>query len=190
MLPGKTWLAASTHPGEEAMVLQAHRQLLARHPGLVTIIAPRHPERGAEIAALAGGLATARRAAGEAPVPGGVYIADTLGELGLFYRAAPFAFIGGSLVPHGGQNVIEPARLGCPVLVGPHTENFTAAVAELAAAGGAHRVATPAVLAAAALHWLDHPEAARQAGKAAAAAFEDCAGLPERLASLILDSAA
>ncbi len=198
MLPGPVWLAASTHPGEETPVLQAHRQLAARHPGLVTVIAPRHPARGAEIAALAsglasglaGGLAVARRAAGEQPRPGGVYIADTLGDLGLFYRLAAFAFIGGSLVRHGGQNVIEPARLGCPVLVGPHTENFIAATACLAAAGGLRRVAAPAELAAAALDWLDHPAAARRAGAAAAAAFEDCAELPERLARLILASAA
>ncbi|MEK7819578.1 MAG: 3-deoxy-D-manno-octulosonic acid transferase [Pseudomonadota bacterium] len=127
------WVAASTHPGEEEIVARAHRALLARHPGLLTIIVPRHPERGpaiaAEIARMAdnGSLRLARRAAGEKPAADtGIYLADTMGELGLFFRLARVAFIGKSLVPLGGQNPLEPARLGCPVVFGPHMGNFTA----------------------------------------------------------------
>ena len=106
------FLAASTHPGEEDILLAAHRRLLARHPDLLTILVPRHPARGSEIAALLGATMAPRRAAATLPDAGGLYIADTLGELGIFYRLATVAFIGGSLVPHGGQNPLEAARLG------------------------------------------------------------------------------
>jgi 3-deoxy-D-manno-octulosonic-acid transferase len=127
------FLAASTHPGEEAIVLDAHRRMAGRLPGLLTVIVPRHPHRGAAVAAEAEGLASARRAAGETPGPGAaVYVADTLGELGLFYRLAGACLVGGSLVPHGGQNPLEPARLGCPILLGPHTANFVEPVARVA----------------------------------------------------------
>ncbi|MCB1494552.1 MAG: 3-deoxy-D-manno-octulosonic acid transferase [Bauldia sp.] len=121
------WLAASTHPGEEEIVVAAHRRMVARHPGLLTIIVPRHPHRGAElVAAFAGnGLSIACRSSGQQPTPStDIYLADTLGELGLFYRIAPVAFVGGSLVDHGGQNPIEPVVLGTAVLHGPHIQNF------------------------------------------------------------------
>jgi 3-deoxy-D-manno-octulosonic-acid transferase len=120
------WLAASTHPGEEAMAGRVHQALAPRVPGLLTIVAPRHPARGAEIAAALGG-AVRRRTIGELP-DGDIYVADTLGELGLLYRLAPVVLIGGSLVPHGGQNPLEPARLGCAVLHGPHMANFADAL--------------------------------------------------------------
>lgn len=121
------WLAASTHPGEEEIIATAHKQLVAHHPGLLTIIVPRHPERGAALrtALTAQGLDVACRSAGD-PIAASteIYLADTLGELGLFYRLAPVAFIGGSLVDHGGQNPIEPVVLGAAVLHGQHTYNF------------------------------------------------------------------
>jgi 3-deoxy-D-manno-octulosonic-acid transferase len=123
------WLAASTHPGEEAIAGAVHQTLATRHPGLLTIIAPRHPARGPEIAAALPGRVRCR-SAGEAP-DGDIYVADTLGELGLFYRLAPVVLIGGSLVPHGGQNLLEPARLGAAVLHGPHMANFPEALALL-----------------------------------------------------------
>lgn len=122
------WLAASTHPGEEEIVAAAHQLLVERHPGLLTIIVPRHPERGSELAAelAARRLSVARRTPEEPIVPStDVYLADTLGELGLFYRIAPVAFVGGSLVDHGGQNPIEPISLGTAILHGPHTHNFS-----------------------------------------------------------------
>jgi 3-deoxy-D-manno-octulosonic-acid transferase len=122
------WLAASTHPGEEKIVASAHQLLVGRHPGLLTIIVPRHPERGSELAAelAVQRLSVARRTRGDPIAPStDIYVADTLGELGLFYRIAPVAFIGGSLIDHGGQNPIEPITLGAAILHGPHTHNFS-----------------------------------------------------------------
>ncbi len=136
-------LAASTHPGEEEQVLEAHRMVAERLPGLLTIIAPRHPERGAAVAALAetAELPVALRSAGALPDPDcAIYVADTIGELGLFYRLAPVTFMGGSLVEHGGQNPIEPAKLGAALLHGPHVWNFTTAYDAIGEARGAVEV--------------------------------------------------
>ncbi len=132
------WLAASTHPGEETVIFRVHQALVASHPGLLTIIAPRHPERGAAIAAEAGPVPVTRRAAGEGPPEGaGVWVVDTLGEMGLWYRLAPIVFVGRSLLPPGGgQNPLEPARLGCAIAVGAYTGNFAGHVGRLKEAGG------------------------------------------------------
>ncbi|KQT80065.1 3-deoxy-D-manno-octulosonic acid transferase [Methylobacterium sp. Leaf465] len=134
------WVAASTHPGEDAMAARAHARLKERWPRLLTIVVPRHPHRGGDVAACAGaeGLTSARRSQGGRP-HGGVelYVADTLGELGLFYRLGRIVYLGGSLVPHGGQNPIEPTRLRAAVLHGPHIHNFTQVYAALDEAGGA-----------------------------------------------------
>ncbi len=180
------WLAASTHPGEEAIAAEAHRGLSGDFPGLTTIVAPRHPERGPEIAAALSGLAPARRAAGADPPAGGVYIADTLGELGLLYRLAPIVFVGRSLAGKGGQNPLEPARLGCAIAVGPHTKNFSAAVTRLERAGGLARVADGRALAGWIRAMLADPERARRMGEAARAATETDSGLPDRLAARLL----
>ncbi len=128
------WMAASTHPGEDETVADAHRRLAASYPGLLTVIVPRHPERGPDIAAAlaARGLKVARRKLDDPLTPEvEVYVADTLGELGLFYRVVPVAFIGGSLVKHGGQNPIEPISLGAAALHGPHVHNFADVYAAL-----------------------------------------------------------
>ena len=179
------WLAASTHPGEEDAAGQVHRTLAAAHPGLLTIVAPRHPERGAAVAAA---LDAPRRAAGQDP-GAGVWVADTLGELGLLYRLAPLAFVGRSLMGQGGQNPLEPARLGCAVAVGPHTANFAEAVRTLEAAGALTRVADTGELA----RWVDamlrDPGRRRAAGAAACAAAQGAAGLPERTAAALLSLA-
>lgn len=185
------WLAASTHPGEEALVLAAHRRLAPADPGLLTIIVPRHPERGAEVAAFGESLAVARRAAGQDPDAGTeVLVADTLGELGLFYRLASLAFVGGSLVPHGGQNPLEPARLGCPVLLGPHAWNFAEIVDRLTAVGGLTRIAPgadpAAALAEAVSAVLTVPDRGRAQAEAAAGIAAEEAGLPERIAAALL----
>ncbi len=127
-------VAASTHPTEEALIAATHRALLADFPDLLTIIAPRHPQRGPEIAAAI--TAPCRSQGAELPVEG-LYVADTIGELGLWYRLARVAVIGGSFIPHGGQNPTEAVRLGCPVIVGPHMENFREDVAALLASGQA-----------------------------------------------------
>ncbi len=164
------WLAASTHPGEEAAAGRLHARLALRWPGLLTIVVPRHPSRGAEVAAAlaASGLRTARRSSGTLPgADTDIYVVDTLGELGLLYRLAPVAFVGGSLVPHGGQNPLEPARLGCAVVVGPHTQNFAETVARLVAAGAAEQVADEAALGVAVEALLGDPEGRARRGEAA-----------------------
>ncbi len=155
------WVAASTHPGEEAMITYAHAMLKAQFPQLLTIIAPRHPARAPEVveSASALGLRSARRSAGGRPHPSvDVYIADTIGELGLFYRLSPLVFLGGSLVPRGGQNPIEPVRLETAVLHGPHTGNFGAVYEALDRAGGTLPVRDGVELAALAGELLRDPD--------------------------------
>jgi 3-deoxy-D-manno-octulosonic-acid transferase len=135
--------AASTHPGEEVLVIDAHIRLRHSFPRLITLIAPRHPERGPGILDLAklAGFSAAMRSSGELPNRGtDVYVADTIGELGLLYRLAPIVFVGGSLVKHGGQNPIEPAKLDCAILHGPYVSNFAAIYADLNRARGAATV--------------------------------------------------
>jgi 3-deoxy-D-manno-octulosonic-acid transferase len=127
------WIAASTHAGEEEILLAAHRRLLNTWPEALLVLVPRHPERFGEVAALAGsrGFAVARRSAGQ-PVTAevGVYLGDTMGELLALFGACDVAFVGGSLVPVGGHNLLEPAAWGVPVLSGPELHNF-AAIADL-----------------------------------------------------------
>jgi 3-deoxy-D-manno-octulosonic-acid transferase len=134
------WLAASTHPGEEGAIIAVHRALAQRHPHLLTIIAPRHPHRGEEVAAIAerGGLRASRRSEGIHPDRAtDVYVADTVGEMGLFYRLSPIVLMGGTLVPVGGHNPIEPAKLGAAILHGPHVHNAAEIYAALDEARGA-----------------------------------------------------
>ena len=168
------WLAASTHPGEEELAAAAHERVRLAHPRLLSVIVPRHPERGEEIARTlrAGGLVVARRGLGEAPTPETeVYVADTLGELGLFYRLAGIVFLGGSLAPHGGHNPIEPARLGCAMVFGPHMENFAEIAGELTAAGGAQTIEDGVALGDAMAALLaDDGDRTRRAGAAGAVA--------------------
>jgi 3-deoxy-D-manno-octulosonic-acid transferase len=151
--PRAVWVAASTHDPEEMTIAEAHRALKADLPALLTLIVPRHRERGDAIAArLRGdGFAVAQRSREEPIAPEtDIYLADTMGELGLFYRLSAFAFVGGSLIPHGGQNPLEPARLGLGVLHGPNVSNFTKEYAELGEACGAQEVDGADALAAAA----------------------------------------
>ena len=173
-LPGfpraDTVLAASTHPGEEEVILDALAAARVTRPGLRLILAPRHPVRGEQVAALiaARGLSFARRSTGDAPDPGkAVYLADTLGEMARWYAAAGVTFVGGSLVPKGGHTPFEPAAAGSAILHGPDIANFTDAYAALAAAQGAVEVTDAASLALA-LSGLSDPAA--QAGLAARAA--------------------
>ncbi|KQP33774.1 3-deoxy-D-manno-octulosonic acid transferase [Methylobacterium sp. Leaf104] len=172
------WVAASTHPGEDAVAARAHASLRARWPRLLTIVVPRHPHRGGDVAACAGaeGLTSARRSQGGRPHGGiDLYVADTLGELGLFYRLSRIVYLGGSLVPHGGQNPIEPTRLRAAVLHGPHVHNFTQVYGALDGAGGALAVADADALSATLDGLLgDRPriEAMNRAGAAALRPFE------------------
>ncbi|HTT80908.1 MAG TPA: 3-deoxy-D-manno-octulosonic acid transferase [Stellaceae bacterium] len=170
------WLAASTHAGEEEAVAAAHAAVIRDHPGLLTIIAPRHPARGPAIAAMlrARFLRPARRAAGE-PITAdsAIYLADTLGELGLFFRLVEIAFIGGSLVAKGGHNPFEAARLGCVVLHGPDMTNCAAMAQALDDTGAAVPVGDPESLAAAVSRLLADPaECAERAAAAARVASE------------------
>jgi 3-deoxy-D-manno-octulosonic-acid transferase len=165
------WLAASTHPGEEEIAAAAHLRIARDHPGLLTIIAPRHPVRGAAIEAMlrARGLAVARRSASAAIRPDtDIYLADTLGEMGLFFRLAGIAFIGGSLVGKGGHNPFEAARLDCAVLHGPDMANCAAMAGPLDKAGAALTVGDAAELAAAVTRLLADP--AERTARAASAA--------------------
>jgi 3-deoxy-D-manno-octulosonic-acid transferase len=177
------WLAASTHPGEDKLILGAHRRLVTDHPGLLTIIVPRHPERGGTISA------ASYRSRGEDPPEEGVWVADTLGELGLLYRLTGIAFIGRSLLPPGGgQNPLEPAHLGCAIAVGPHTGNFTDHVAMLRAAGALTVVGDATELG----HWVDglmrDPVRRNAMGDAAFAAVKRHSGLPRRTAAALIES--
>ncbi len=178
------WLAASTHPGEEALVAAVHQRVAATHPGLLTIIAPRHPDRGPGLAAEFG---APMRSAGQGPPAGGLWIADTMGELGLWYRLAPIAFVGRSLIaPGGGQNPLEPARLGCAIAAGPHAANFADHVALLREAGALTQVADVPALAAFVSAMLDDPAERRQVGERAAAVVQRHADLPARTAETLL----
>jgi 3-deoxy-D-manno-octulosonic-acid transferase len=162
-------LAAQTHPGEDETILPAHDALRTSYPDLLTIIVPRHPSRGAEISELCATRRSRRRSKGETIASDtAVYIADTMGELGLFYRLATFAFVGGSLVPLGGHNPLEPARLHCAVLAGTHTFNSSSAYRAVLDAQGIGRVTTSGDIATMAKRLLDDPAHAKALGDAAA----------------------
>ena len=135
-------VAASTHPGEEEILIETHRMLGGIFPRLLTVIVPRHPDRGASIARMVteAGINAALRSREDLPAAAtDIYVADTLGELGLFYRLGGTVFMGGSLVEHGGQNPIEAAKLGAPIVHGPHVFNFIDVYEALDAAGGARK---------------------------------------------------
>jgi len=182
------WLAASTHPGEDEVIATAHSMIKQALPNLLTIIVPRHPERGALITEqIKGeGLSAARRSQGALPQSGtDVYVADTIGELGLFYALVPVAFIGGSLVPHGGQNPVEAIKLGTAVLTGPNWKNFTDSYTRLLKAGGTKEVTDAETLSVAVLGLLQD-EAARNAmtARAEATVAAMSGALPRTLAAL------
>jgi 3-deoxy-D-manno-octulosonic-acid transferase len=132
------WLAASTHPGEEDIAAEVHEALLRQYPDLLTMIVPRHPERGSSIAEklASRGHSVTRRSLNQAPdSKTGIFLGDTIGDLGLFYRLSETVFIGGSLTAKGGQNPIEPAKLDCAILCGPNHGNFEQIVTEMAECG-------------------------------------------------------
>jgi 3-deoxy-D-manno-octulosonic-acid transferase len=164
------WLAASTHDGEELLAGRLHRRLQPDFPGLLTIIVPRHPGRGDAIARelAAQGFRLAQRSKGGAIAPGvEIYLADSMGELGLFVRLAPLVFMGKSLIGQGGQNPLEPARLRASVLFGPHMANFIDIARRMREAGAATQVADEGELAKALSARLADAEMARREGEAA-----------------------
>lgn len=142
----RIWLAASTREGEEPLLLQTWQELVTpARPDWLLVLVPRHPQRFDEIARLLEqeGIPYQRRSLGLPGDKDQVWLGDSMGEMAAYYRLAHLAFIGGSLVPLGGQNLIEAAACGCPVLVGPHTFNFSQATEDAIAAGAARRVLTP-----------------------------------------------
>jgi 3-deoxy-D-manno-octulosonic-acid transferase len=188
-LSGRTvWLAASTHPGEDGLVAVAHLKMKSARPDLLTIIVPRHPERGPLIAEQlkTANISVALRSEGKLPGPDtDIYVADTIGELGLFYTLSPVAFVGGSLVPRGGQNPVEAIKLGAAVLTGPNWQNFRDSYSELLKAGGCQEVTDAASLADAALALLDDAAArAAMTGRASSAIAAMSGALTRTLAEL------
>jgi 3-deoxy-D-manno-octulosonic-acid transferase len=163
------WLAASTHDGEERVILDAHDLALKANPRLLLILVPRHPARGDEIAQMlqAEGWRYNRRTAGEMPESDAqVYLADTMGELGLWYRVSPISFVGGSLQPVGGHNPFEPAALGSAILHGAYVTNFVDIYRRLTAAKAARLVSGPDTLAEAVNELLNPDRAAAMAHRA------------------------
>ena len=158
------WIAASTHEGEDEIVLAAHRQLLANYPNALLILVPRHPERFNSVFELCQreGFATVRRSGGEAvSAHTQVLLGDTMGELLFLYALADSAFVGGSLVPNGGHNLLEPAALAKPVLSGPHVFNFLEIAALLREAGALEEVDDAQGLAVAVQRLFELPQDAR-----------------------------
>src|SRR5204862_2725686 len=184
----RVWIAGSTHRGEEEAALTAHASAAAEIPGLTLVLAPRHPERVNEVLSLIAsrGLTAVRRSAlpgarrshagsdtGHARREPDIIIVDTVGELAQMYAVAEVVFVGGSLVPRGGHNVLEAALRRKPVLMGPHTDNFRDAAGMLTASGGAVVVRDAASLSAELRRLLADPALAARRGEAC---FEALAG--------------
>lgn len=182
------WLAASTHDGEEALVARVHKQLVRDIPDLLTLIAPRHPARGTTIASeLRGqGLTVAQRSKGELLTSDtNIYLADTLGEMGLFFRLAPLAFLGGSFVDVGGHNPMEAARLDSAILFGPSMYNFDASVEALTEAGAARQTMTEDELTTAVQHLLTDQAAAMEQAKKGMEVAAKSSGTAARMSVLL-----
>jgi len=182
------WIAASTHEGEEMAVLEAHTIVLRRFPDALLLIAPRHPERFKPVAAACRslGFTTATRSENGQPDPSAqCFVVDTMGELLRCYAAADVAFVGGSLVPIGGHNLLEAAALSKPVIVGPHTFNFAEVTEGLIDDGAALRVESADALGPAIVRLLAHEDERRSMGAAAHAAMERERGAVKRTMAII-----
>jgi len=181
-------VAASTHPGEEEMLLATHRALAGFFPSLLSVIVPRHPDRGEAIAReiAASGLQVGLRSREQLPTATtDIYLADTMGELGLFYRLSPIVFMGGSLVPHGGQNPIEAIKLGASIVHGPHVFNFTDVYEALDNAGGARQADSEEALVKQLGQLLADPAARDKLAGASARVVEQLGGALERTLSAL-----
>jgi len=178
------WIAASTHAGEDEIILAAHRQLLSDHPDALLILVPRHPERFNSVHELClnQGLATRRRSTGEAVQSGDqVLLGDTMGELLFLYALADIAFVGGSLVANGGHNLLEPAALGKPVLSGPHLFNFLEIAAQLRDASALSEVENAVQLADSVKTLLNEPSEMQRMSQAGLSVLKANQGALERL---------
>ena len=181
------WIAASTHEGEEQAALDAQRELLKRYPDSALILVPRHPQRFDEVAKLIerSGLRGVRRSAGAPDAQTQVLLGDSMGEMFAYFAAADVAFVGGSLVPVGGHNVLEPAALGLPVLFGPHMHNFIAARDLLLGCEAAQVVGDTAQLADAVATLFGNAARRTRMGQAGKAAVEANRGALARLLALL-----
>jgi 3-deoxy-D-manno-octulosonic-acid transferase len=184
------WIAASTHEGEDEQVLAAHRKVLDRVPDALLVLVPRHPERFPRVAALVAkqGFHLVRRSEGR---PCGestqVFLGDTMGELPMFIAAADAAFVGGSLVPHGGHNLLEPAAAGVPVVTGPHVFNFAAIAELLLNEGAAERVDSADALAETLILWLGDTSLRARIGEQGRRVVERNGGALDRLVGVVED---
>lgn len=186
----QVWIAASTHHGEDEQVLAALAMLRERWPDLLLLLVPRHPERFANVARLCQecGFPVVKRSSGErCTAQTAVFLGDSMGELLSFYAASDLAFIGGSLVRHGGQNMLEAAALGVPVIFGPHVFNFTEISARLLDAQAAVPVADSKQLAVAVEKWLAHPTLRMDVGRRGRTVVEQQRGAVAALALRIAE---
>ena len=178
------WIAASTHEGEDEVVLDAHRRLLGRHPDALLILVPRHPERFNSVFDLCQreGFATVRRSTGaNVDAQTSVLLGDTMGELLFLYALADSAFVGGSLMPNGGHNLLEPAALAKPVLSGPHLFNFLDIAAQLRDAGALAEVDDAEGLAVEVQRLFELPRDAQRMAEAGLAVMRRNQGALQRL---------
>jgi 3-deoxy-D-manno-octulosonic-acid transferase len=182
------WIAGSTHEGEEEAVLESHATVRRRHPDALLILVPRHPQRFDSVRSglRKGGVRHALRSQGGKPAADTeVFLVDTLGELQMFYAAADVAFVAGSLVPIGGHNVLEPAVLGMPILVGPHNFNAQEIADLLQQAGALKVVRSSSELAQRVVEYFDDPALARHEGELGRAAVQQSRGAVARLVALV-----
>jgi len=182
------WIAASTHQGEEEQILDAFRQVRREHPDCLLMLVPRHPERFGRVAELCSraGFRMVRRSSGRpCDQDVDIFLGDTMGELMLFYAASDVAFVGGSLVPTGGHNMLEPAALGKPVIAGPHLFNFTEIAAAMERAGALCRVADGAELAEVTSRLLSSPEERAGMGEAGRRLVQQNRGALQRVLELV-----
>ena len=180
------WIAASTHAGEDEIILEAHRRLLERMPEALLILVPRHPERFDDVAKLASERLVTQRMTGTSGGQAQVIVGDTMGQLVYLYGIAQIAFIGGSLVEHGGHNPIEAAAAGLPLLMGPHDFNFTSVVAVFEEAGCLHRVVDAVNLAASVNVLLEDTVRREAESKSAREAVSSHAGATARIAERLV----
>jgi len=181
------WIAASTHEGEEQLVLEAHSDLRARHPNLLLVLVPRHPERFSSVRDLVEkqGFNVVARTESSPAGDADVFLCDTMGEVPLFYAASDVAFVAGSLVPIGGHNLLEPASLGVPIITGPHNFNAQDIADLFVEMGACRRVADTGELVDVVSELLSDPEQAERLGNAGHKVLQDNRGALERLLVLL-----
>ena len=185
---GPCWLASNTHPGEEKIILEVHKKIRTTFPNLLTIILPRHPHRGAALESMAKkkGWRTGRRTKNPLSNQQDIYIADTLGETRLFYQLAQIVFMGGSLVPKGGHNLLEPARWGCAIVHGPSIFNQSDVARVLSEKKASLKVQDTPSLSQEVIRLLSQPEAALEMGKRAKQVAQSLQGVTEKVEELLL----